>query len=85
MSSQISNNNNYATTPTSPNPYISRKLNNMDQAQHLQKIKQYRPGSSHEEGKRRLDEIIPQDIEGDRNDDQCAENSKGYEEDGRRG
>jgi len=31
MSSQ--NNNNYATTPTSPNPYISRKLNNMDQAQ----------------------------------------------------
>jgi len=31
MSSQISNN--YATTPVSPNPYISRKLNNMDQAQ----------------------------------------------------
>jgi len=33
MSSQISNNNNYATAPASPNPYISRKLNNMDQAQ----------------------------------------------------
>jgi len=33
MSSQISNNNNYATTLTFPNPYISRKLNNMDQAQ----------------------------------------------------
>ena len=33
MSSQISNNNNYATTPASPNPYISRKLNNMDQVQ----------------------------------------------------
>jgi len=33
MSSQISNNNNYATAPISPNPYISRKLNNMDQAQ----------------------------------------------------
>ena len=33
MSSQISNNNNYATGPASPNPYISRKLNNMDQAQ----------------------------------------------------
>ena len=33
MSSQISNNNNYATTSASPNPYISRKLNNMDQAQ----------------------------------------------------
>jgi len=26
------NNNNYATAPTSPNPYISRKINNMDQA-----------------------------------------------------
>jgi len=35
MSSQLSNsnNNNYAMAPTSPNPYISRKLNNMDQAQ----------------------------------------------------
>jgi len=33
MSSQISNNNNYATALISPNPYISRKLNNMDQAQ----------------------------------------------------
>ena len=31
MSSQISNN--YTTAPVSPNPYISRKLNNMDQAQ----------------------------------------------------
>jgi len=27
------NNNTYTTAPTSPNPYISRKLNNMDQAQ----------------------------------------------------
>ena len=35
MSSQNINNhnNNYATASTSPNPYISRKLNNMDQAQ----------------------------------------------------
>ena len=33
MSSQISNNNNYAMASTSPNLYISRKLNNMDQAQ----------------------------------------------------
>jgi len=35
MSSQNFNNynNNYITAPTSPNPYISRKLNNMDQAQ----------------------------------------------------
>jgi len=31
MSSQ--NNNNYTTAPTSSNPYISRKLNNIDQAQ----------------------------------------------------
>jgi len=31
MSSQ--NNNNYTTAPASPNSYISRKLNNMDQTQ----------------------------------------------------
>ena len=37
MSSQSFNNNNYATAPTSPNPYISRKLNNMDQAQVIKK------------------------------------------------
>ena len=34
MSSQISNNNNNNTmVPAVPNPYISKKLNNMDQAQ----------------------------------------------------
>jgi len=27
------NNNTFATAPTSPNPYISRRLNNIDQAQ----------------------------------------------------
>ena len=27
----FNNNNNYATAPTSPNPYVSRKINNMDQ------------------------------------------------------
>ena len=38
MSSQISNNNNYyAIAPAFPNPYISRKLNNMDQAQVMKK------------------------------------------------
>jgi len=37
MSSQISNNNNYTTVPGSPNPYISRRLNNMDQAQVMKK------------------------------------------------
>jgi len=39
-SSQLSNNNNYTTAPTSPNPYISRKLNNMDQAQVIKKEKE---------------------------------------------
>ena len=28
----FNNNNNYAIAPTSPNPYISKKINNMDQA-----------------------------------------------------
>ena len=38
MSSQVSNNNNYYTmAPISPNPYISRKLNNMNQAQVMKK------------------------------------------------
>jgi len=38
MSSQLSNNNNnYTTASTFPNPYISRKLNNMDQAQVMKK------------------------------------------------
>ena len=35
--SQISNNNNYTTVPASPNLYVFRKLNNMDQAQILKK------------------------------------------------
>ena len=35
MSSQITNN--YTTTPTAPNPYIFRKLNNMNQAQVIKK------------------------------------------------
>ena len=33
MSSQITNNNTYTTASAFPNPYISRKLNNIDQAQ----------------------------------------------------
>ena len=32
MSYQISNNNTFATALTSPNPYITRKLNNMEEA-----------------------------------------------------
>ena len=35
MSSQIINN--YITTPTSPNPYISRKLKNLDETKLLHK------------------------------------------------
>ena len=31
------NNNTFVTAPTSPNPYISRRLNNMDQAQVMKK------------------------------------------------
>jgi len=37
MSSHQITNNNYITIPTSPNPYIIRKLNNMDEAQVLKK------------------------------------------------
>ena len=37
MSFQSANNNTFATAPTFPNPYISRKLNNMDQAQVMKK------------------------------------------------
>ena len=37
MSFQSANNNTFTTTPTSTNPYISRKLNNMDQAQVMKK------------------------------------------------
>ena len=33
MSFPMANNNTFVIAPTSPNPYISRKLNNMDQAQ----------------------------------------------------
>ena len=33
MSFPTVNNNTFITAPTSPNPYVSRKLNNMDQAQ----------------------------------------------------
>ena len=35
MSSQI--NNTFITTPTFPNPYISRQLNNMDEARVFKK------------------------------------------------
>ena len=37
MTFQISNNNNYTTTPVSPNLYISKKLNNIDNAQVMKK------------------------------------------------
>ena len=37
MSFPTVNNNTFVTAPTSPNPYISRKLNNIDQAQVMKK------------------------------------------------
>ena len=37
MSFPNNNNNTFVMAPTSPNPYISRKLNNMDQAQVMKK------------------------------------------------
>ena len=33
MSFQTANNNTFATAPTFPNPYVSQKLNNMNQVQ----------------------------------------------------
>ena len=41
MSFQIANNNTFVMAPTSPNPYISRKLNNIDQAQVMKKEREY--------------------------------------------
>jgi len=37
MSSQITNNNNYMTALISPNPYITRKLNNINEAKVFKK------------------------------------------------
>ena len=34
---QISNNNTFVTAPTSPNPYITRKLNNIKEARIMKK------------------------------------------------
>ena len=49
---------------------------------HFQKTKQYGPGLSHIERKRRLDNVISQDIKGPGDNDWCTENGKGYQEDG---
>jgi len=49
MSFQTANNNNFVTAPTSPNPYISQKLNG--------------PSPSNEERERGLDKVIPQNVE----------------------
>jgi len=42
MFSQNNNNNNNITTPTSLNPYITRKLNNMDKAKMMKAERCYR-------------------------------------------
>jgi len=54
------------------------------QSLHLKKIKQHESSIGNEEGERRLVEIIPQDFEGNRGNDQCPEDSERYEEDGGR-
>ena len=51
---------------------------------YLKKIKQYGPSSSNEEGERRLDEAIPQDVKRDQSNDRCSEDVKRYEENSRR-
>ena len=56
----------------------------LPQPLYLKKIKQYRPGTINEERERRLDKTIPQDIERDISDDQCAEDGKEFKENGRR-
>ena len=65
MSSQIMNNNTYTTAPTSPNPYVSSKLNNMDQAQVMKR-------------ERRLVETVLQDAERVGNNDRYTEMDKGH-------
>ena len=51
---------------------------------HLKKIKQHRSSTGNKEGERRLVKIIPQDVKGNRGNDQCPEDSERYKEDGRR-
>ena len=51
---------------------------------YLKKIKQHGSSIGNEEGERKLVEIIPQDIEGNRGDDRCPEDSERYEENGGR-
>ena len=50
---------NYLTVPTSPNPYVTQKLNNIDEAKALKKERK----------------DLPQDIEGNRCNDRCAKTS----------
>ena len=70
MSFQTANNNTFVTAPTSPNPYISQKLNNMDQAQVMKR-------------ERGLDKVIPKNVERNQSNDQRSKDVKGYEENSR--
>jgi len=54
------------------------------QSLYFKKIKQYRSSTGNEEGERRLVKIILQDVEGNRDNDQCLEDSERYKEDGGR-
>ena len=67
----MNNNNTYTTAPTFPNPYVSRKLNNMDQVQVMKR-------------ERRLDKTVSQDAERVGNNDRCTEMDKEHQEIGRR-
>ena len=51
---------------------------------HLKKIKQHGSSTGNEEGERRMVKIIPQDIEGNRGNNQCPGDSKRYEENSER-
>jgi len=48
------------------------------------KTEQHRSSTNYKERKRRLVEIIPQDIERVGDDDRCIEDGKGYQKVGRR-
>jgi len=67
MSSQITNN--YMTTPTSPNPYITRKLNNMDEAKAFKE--------EQDDWTRLYHKIL----KGFGNNNRCVKKSIGYDED----
>jgi len=61
-----------------------RYSTHFSQSLHFQENQQHGLGTSHEKRKRRLDKVLPQDVERTGDDDRCTENDKGYKETGRR-